>query len=1034
MLVVVVVVELAAVVLVVDAAVLGGAAVVDAGGRLVEPRGSFDVTVASTVVSVSGAGPASSPQAPASMTMARTAWIFRTGASYRWRHDTGRTPIAVKVTSLLVSESRPPPAPGAAATASPPGYPEGWEADILLKDGSTAHLRPILPSGRAGRNDLLERMSLESVYHRFFRVKHELTPEELTYFTELDYRRRMAFVVERGGRIIGVGRYDDTKAEHAAEVAFAVDDDEQGKGIGSRLLEELTAYARLRGITAFRAYVLADNHAMIRVFRGGGFKMRREMDEGVFIVEFPTEESDETRAAAEEKERRATAASITPLMFPYGIAVIGASTTPGSIGARLFANLQRGGFTGELYPVNPNAAEVGGLPAYPAVGDIPGVVDLAFIVVPAPLVIDVARQCGAKGVRGIVVISAGFGETGAQGMEAQNELLEIVRSSSMRMVGPNCMGLVNTNPAVKLDGQFGPVHPLPGNVAMSSQSGALGIALLDYATNLNIGISSFVSVGNKADISGNDLLLYWEDDPETDVIVLYLESFGNPRRFGRLARRITRNKPIVAVKSGRTAAGARAASSHTGSLASLDIHVDALFRQAGVIRTESLGELFDVTALLANQPLPQGQRVGLVSNAGGPAILAVDALAARGLEIVEFSDSLQSELRRHLAPDASVRNPVDMIASAGPEQYRACLDAVLGSDEVDAVVAMFIPASPEGADAVAAAIAAAGSSSVARDSGKSFIAVYMSADGATGPLADDASGIPVYAFPEQAARALARAVEYSGVRSRDLGNRVRFDDVDHAAAAATIAAALRRFGDEGGWLEPAEVADVLTAYGLQLPKSGRATTAAEAVDIAAGFDGPAVLKVIADSALHKSDVGGIVLDVSGDQAVRAAFEQVTGAVADAEGALVQEFVPGGHEVLIGLTQDPVFGPLIVFGLGGIFVELIGDVAFRILPLTDIEAGRMIREVKSSTLLEGYRGGPAGDVPALEEALLRVAALGEDFPEISEMDLNPVKVAEPGEGVVVVDGRINVEPVAVRWMPNRELRSGPIPRSGTEVST
>ena len=902
----------------------------------------------------------------------------------------------------------------------PDGYPNEWETDILLKDGSTVHLRPILPTDGDGLNDLLSRMSRESVYHRFFRVKKRLDPEEIEYFTVLDYSDRMAFIVERDDLVVGVGRYDRHKTgSNAAEVAFAVADSEQGRGIGTRLLDYLTAYARPRGITEFRAFVLADNHAMIRVFRGAGYKMRRELEEGVYTVEFPTEESLETIAAAEEHEKRATAASITPLFYPYSIAVIGASRDSASIGGRLMANLLSGDFTGPVYPVNPKAEVVRSMLAYKSVLDCPTVVDLAFVVVPAKHVIPVVEQCAAKGVKGVVVISAGFSETGADGAVLEDRLLEVVREHSIRMVGPNCMGLVNTDPAVQLDGQFGPVRPKRGNVAMSSQSGALGIAILDYATKLNIGISSFVSVGNKADVSGNDLLLYWEDDPATDVILLYLESFGNGRRFARIARRIGHKKPIVAVKSGRTTAGARAASSHTGSLASLDIAVDALFRQSGVIRTATLSQLFDATALLANQPLPKGRRVGIVSNAGGPAILAVDALESRNMQVVEFSEGLQNQLRELLSPEAAVRNPIDMIASAGPDQFRACIDLVMTSDEVDSVMAIFIPASPKGADQIATAIGRAASS---RYGEKPFVAVYMSSEGAPADLAAGDSRIPIYPFPEQAARALGHAVDYAEWRSRPTGEVVRFDAVDFETADRVVSKAALRVGEGGGWLEADEVEALLGAYGLRLPASGVATTADEAVALAAGFRGPAVLKVVAPSAVHKSDVGGVVLDVSGETAIREAYAQVTNAVPDAEGALVQEFVRGGHEVLIGMTQDPTFGPLIVFGLGGVFVELIGDVAFRIHPITDLDAAEMISEVKSSKLLDGYRGGEPGDIPAVREALLRVSALVEDFPEIVEMDLNPVKVAKPGDGLTVVDARVRIRPAERAWVPEPELRS------------
>jgi acetyl coenzyme A synthetase (ADP forming)-like protein len=903
---------------------------------------------------------------------------------------------------------------------TPPGYPADWERDILLKTGSTAHLRPIKPSDATGLEALVSRMSRESVYHRFFRAKKQLDPEELEYFTVLDYDTRMAFVVERDGVIIGVGRYDrDSSSDPVAEVAFAVADADQGQGIGTRLLDYLTAYARPRGITAFRAYVLADNHAMVRVFRGAGFRMQRELDDGVYTVEFPTEESDETVAAAEEHEKRATAASITPLFYPHSIAVIGASRNPASIGGRLMANLLSGDFSGPVYPVNPKAGVVHSMLAYQSVLDCPTGVDLAFIVVPSDHVLQAVEECAEKGVKGLVVISAGFGETGEEGRELEDRLLALVRDNSMRMVGPNCMGIVNTDPAIRMDGQFGPVHPRRGNVAMSSQSGALGIAILDYATKLNIGISTFVSVGNKADVSGNDLLTYWEDDPATDVIVLYLESFGSPRRFARIARRIGQRKPIVAVKSGRTAAGARAASSHTGSLASLDIAVNALFDQAGVIRTDTLAELFDVTALLANQPLPQGRRVGIITNAGGPAILAVDALESEGLEVVQFSQALQDRLMGHLSAEAAVANPVDMIASAGPDQYAECIEAVMASGEVDALVTIFTPASPVGAEETAAAIARAAATTTGSTT---FLAVYMSSSGAPADLAGPDSRVPVYVFPEQAARALSRAVQYADWKSTPTGRMVTFEDIDSETARAVMDRAVADLDGKQAWMDADDVDALLGAYGIKLPMAGVARTEDDAVEIASRFQGSAVVKVIAESAVHKSDVGGVVLGVRGEADVRAAFRQVTTAVPDAEGALVQEFVQGGHEVLIGMTQDPNFGPLIVFGLGGVFVELIGDVAFRIHPLTDLDAEAMIKRVKSAKLLEGYRGGDPGDIEAVKETLLRVSALIEDFPEITEMDMNPVKVAKPGDGVTVVDARIRIAEAHRSWVPDPGLRT------------
>ena len=896
----------------------------------------------------------------------------------------------------------------------PANYPSEWDRSAALRDGTSVRIRPILPTDADGLQDMVSRMSRQSVYHRFFQVKTHLEPEELEAFTKLDYDDRMALVATRGEQIVGVGRYwRDEQTPDTADVAFAVVDAEQGKGIATRLVRYLTTYAQRKGISSFVASVLADNHVMIRVFRNSGYPMRREEDEGIYKVEFPTTEISWFGQSDEIDEQRAIAASLMPVFYPSAVAVIGASREPRSIGGRLFTNLINGNFTGPVFPVNPKADVVRSVKAYKSILDVPGRVDLAFIVVPSRFVNSVVAECVEKGVRGLVVISAGFSETGEAGAELEDELMETVRNAGMRMVGPNCMGLINMDTAISMNGQFGPLSPPPGNVAMSSQSGALGIAILDYATELGIGISTFISIGNQPDVSGDDLLLYWESDPSTDVILLYMESFGNPRRFARAARRISKKKPIVAVKSGRTAAGARAASSHTGSLASLDAAVDTLFRQAGVIRTDTLTQLFDVTSLLANQPLPKGSRVGILTNAGGPGILAVDALEANDLEVVEFSDELKAELRGFLAADASVGNPVDMIAAAGPDEYAACIPVLLASDEIDALMTIFIPPEPEGAEKVAAAIRDAASQ---HHGEKTMVTVYMSSGGAPPLFSSGDERIPVYPFPEQASFALAKAVEHQQWRQKAEGAIVELDGIDKAAAREVVTRSLEE--DGAGWLDPDDVEALLRAYGLAMPRSAIVTSADDAVAAAGDFGGPVVLKVISESALHKSDVGGVVLDIEGERQVREAYAAVTAAVPDSEGVLVQQYVEGGHEVLIGMTEDPNFGPLIVFGLGGVFVELIGDVAFRIHPLTDLDAAEMIDEVKSAQLLAGYRGGPAGDVPAVREALLRVSALVADVPEIVEMDMNPVKVDEPGKGLSVVDARIKVRPVLGAWLPSR----------------
>jgi acyl-CoA synthetase (NDP forming) len=564
-----------------------------------------------------------------------------------------------------------------------------------------------------------------------------------------------------------------------------------------------------------------------------------------------------------------------------------------------------------------------------------------------------------------------------------------------------------------MDGTFAPVYPPAGNIAMSSQSGALGIAILEYARRNRLGISQFVSVGNKADVSGNDLLLAWEDDPATDVILLYLESFGNPRRFARLARRIARKKPIVAVKSGRTGTGAKAASSHTGALASLDVAVDALFEKSGVIRVETLEELFAVGSLLANQPIPKGRRIGIITNAGGPGILAADALETRGLVLPELSPELRAKIGEVLPAEASTRNPIDLIAGAGPETYRQTLPLLLESGEVDAVVVIYVPTSATGVEDVGRAV---GSVAATYEGDTTLLSVFMQAEEASRYLSGDGYTVPTFSFPEDAALALVRACRHGEWLARDPGTVPEFEDLAPDDAISTVERALARFGDDGGWLEPDEVDRVLGAFGITLPGSRFVTEEDAAVEAADAIGGPVVLKVVSPSALHKSDVGGVVLDVEGEEAVRDAFRAVTSAVDEVEGVLVQEMVRGGHEVLIGVTEDPNFGPLLVYGLGGVYVELLKDVAFGLAPLTDVDADEMVHGIKGAGLLEGYRNMPQGDVPAVQETLLRVSAMVGVLPEIAEMDLNPVKVLEPGHGVRAVDARIRVKPAGPRWYP------------------
>src|SRR3990170_4991015 len=552
-----------------------------------------------------------------------------------------------------------------AAAVKRPTYPSQYEVDVLLKDGSTVRLRPARPDDDAAMAALFQRLSPRSVYLRFHHPMPSLSRAELRRYTHVDYDDTFALVATLGEppdeRIVAVGLYTrlEPGSDHA-EVAFTVEDSHQGRGIATQLLDHLAIAARDHDIRVFEADVLGENRSMLDVFRDSGFPLESRIKYGTYHVAFPIEETEAAEEKASERETMAAAASVRVFFQPHSLAVIGASRQRGTIGAEIFHNLLRDGFTGVVYPVNPKAEAIGGVKAYPSLMDVPGDVDLAIVCVPAERVLSVADECARKGVRGIVVISAGFRETGQAGAEREQALLAKARSYGMRLIGPNCMGVLNTHPGVSLNGTFSPVFPPAGNVALESQSGALGLALLDYARQLNIGLSTFISVGNKADVSGNDLVQYWEQDPATDVILLYLESFGNPRKFASLARRISAHKPIVAVKSGRTSAGSRAAASHTGALASLDIASDALFRQAGVIRVDTLEQLFDVANLLAHQPVPRGRRVGILTNAGGPGILAADACEGFGLEVARLGEATTAALQEFLPAEAGLANPVDM--------------------------------------------------------------------------------------------------------------------------------------------------------------------------------------------------------------------------------------------------------------------------------------------------------------------------------------------------------------------------------------
>ena len=722
--------------------------------------------------------------------------------------------------------------------------------------------------------------------------------------------------------------------------------------------------------------------------------------------------SEASVARAEMRDRVATAASLRPFFYPNAVAVVGASRNPANIGTRLLNAIIGAGFHGAVYPVNPKAASIGSLRSYASVGDLPEAPDLAVIAVPRDAVLNVIDDCAARGVRAVVVITAGFAEIGPEGRELQRRLVEKVRGHGMRMVGPNCLGLLNTDPAVRLNASFAPDFPPPGRIAFSSQSGALGLAIISLARQRGLGLSKFVSVGNKADVSGNDLLQYWEQDGQTDVILLYLESFGNPRRFARIAKRVSRQKPIVAVKAGRTSAGKRAASSHTAALAASDVAVDALFHQTGVIRAESLDEMFDLAAALSVQPLPRGRRVAILTNAGGLGILCADTCEANGLLVQELSETTKTRLQEFLPPTASVMNPIDMIASASADNFAKASEILLCDNQVDSLIVLTIHVGLADIAAIARGISAGVTAARSMSGkGKPVLTCIMDGDKLRPSSESNGEQLPNYSFPENAARVLGKLANYADWRQQPPGVIPDFDDIQPQVARALCQTILKDRG--AGWLSAEEVRKVLSAFALPLPRGGVCHTSDEAAELARAIGFPVALKLASRQIVHKTEVGGVQLNLLNEASVRQAFAAIHDRLAEEnklaafDGVLVQPMIRGGVELMVGVTQDPSFGPLVAFGLGGIHVEILKDICFRVTPITDYDAREMVRSIHGYRLLEGYRGHPPADIAAIEDLLLRVARLVEEVPEIADLDLNPVIALPPGQGCLIVDARIRV---------------------------
>ncbi|QVT80703.1 Protein lysine acetyltransferase Pat [Nocardioides aquaticus] len=881
-------------------------------------------------------------------------------------------------------------APTDTTAPAPTPAPLHWEADVLLRDGRTAHVRPIVPEDAELLVSFYARVSDRSKYYRFFSPMPTLSARDVRRFTEVDHVSRVALVMLLQGQMIAVGRFEGL-GDGEAEVAFLVEDRHQGRGIAQLLLEHLAAAGRERGLERFTAEVLPDNHRMIQTIRDAGYRVASGYEDGVLTLEFPIDATDTAIGVMRGREQRAEAASIERFFNPRSVAVIGASRRQDTIGQQLVRNLVTGDFTGRVYVVNPSAGAVSGLPAYQSVGDIPDEVDVAIVAVPAEAVTDVVLDCAAKGVHGLVVISSGFAETGEEGRQRQRHLVGLSRSYGLRLIGPNCLGIINTDPAVSVNASLSSVMPPRGRAGFFCQSGALGSAILEKVQNRGLGLSTFVSAGNRADVSGNDLLQYWEEDDSTEVVLLYLESIGNPRKFSRIARRVSLRKPIVAVRSGRSTQGVPMG--HTvRRIGAPPQAVDAMFRQAGVIQVDTLEEMFDVAQLLAHQPLPRGRRVAIVGNSDALGLLAADAAAPVGLEVTRA---------------------VALGADAGAEDFEDAIDAAIDDPEVDAVMAVYIPPLNVSGEDVANVLAAVG-----EQSDKPLVSTFLGAEGVPELLrVPDVAGstagrgsVPSYPAVESAVRALARVVDYAvWLRTPD-GPPPDPAQSDEPAARAVVRRALQADPDGVNLGEDA-LRELLAAYGIDLWPVRRVATLDEARDAAqdlgwaAGHD--VVLKATAEPLRERPDLAHVWRNIADADEMATAWGSLAhsvNSVAEPD-FVVQRTAQPGVPVSIRSIEDPLFGPVVSFGIAGPVIELLSDLSYRIPPLGERDARAMVREVKSSPMLFGYRGAEAVDVALIEQLIGQVSQLQLDFPEVASLELGLVVVGADHLSVLTATARV-----------------------------
>jgi acyl-CoA synthetase (NDP forming)/GNAT superfamily N-acetyltransferase len=869
-----------------------------------------------------------------------------------------------------------------------------------LTDGRQVTIRPI----RASDEEALVRMHAElserSMYLRFFAVNRTAATEFARRVVRDHGMMTRSMVVDHDGQIIALGTYQMLTAATEAEVAFAVADRWQGMGLGTLLLEHLASHARLHGVERFRAEVLVGNSKMIRVFKDAGLAVRTSADHDIIHVDVPLNVDEWFLDTVAERERRADIASLQALLRPRAIAVVGASERPHSVGNALIRHLLDSGYRGPVYPVNLRGGEIEGLATYRSVTDLPEAPDLAMIAVPAVQVPDVAEECGRRGVRAVVAVSAGvhLDGPGSPGWR----LRRAARQYGMRLVGPNCIGIANTDPEVRLDATFADNLVTPGEVGIVTQSGGVGIALLQLLRHAGLGTSTFVSTGDKYDVSSNDLLMWWSRDLRTRAAIMYVESFGNPRKFARIARHLSRSKPLITVRAAGSPEAQRAAHSHTAATGTGAVTRDALFRQAGVVATDSLREAIEALAVLAHQPLPEGNRVAVVTNAGGAGVLAADACRRAGLVLPVLSGEACRSIGQLLPESATTDNPVDTTAAVTEATFGDVVEAVARTGEIDALVSVVAPTAVTAFTGIDERLSRIAVPVVAVRLGQ-YASVSSQRPG------DDATrrSVPVYADPEDAVRSLARACEYAAWRRRAPGVVPRIDGIDRDGARRVVAAAIDHLPADG-WLDPAAVAQLAACYGLPVVESVQVDTEEAASRAYAEIGGAVAVKAAVAGLVHRTDEHAVRTAVRSEHAVRAAYREMSDRWGNRmAGVLIQPMVEPGLELLVGVTQDDTFGALVQLGAGGFASDLMADRSARLLPLTDVDAREMIGSLRITPLLMGFRGAEGFDVAAVEETVHRVARLAEDLPQVADLDMNPL-IVHPS-GCAAVDLKIRLTP-------------------------